>query len=124
MDLVRAYQTGLSWKALLGQRSLARLRGQLIQLTHREGRESWAKRQNCIWCEEDIPGGASHHVLEHCPAWTTERLRFRRARAGVSEEGLLRQLLAARAGEDGYLEGAEWAKDLDASAARFWARAR
>ena len=123
-DLASAYKTGLSWKAILGQRSLARLRAHLISLTHKEGRESGAKWHICIWCDEDILGGDAFQALERCQAWTTARSRFHRARAGASPERLLRQLLATSPGGAGYEAGAEWARDIDASAARFWAGGR
>ena len=123
-DLASAYKTGLSWKAILGQRSLARLRAHLISLTHKEGRESGARWHSCIWCDEDILGGDALHALEHCQVWTAARSRFHRDKASKSPEGLQRQLLAARPEEAGHEAGAECARDIDASAERFWAGGR
>ena len=62
----------MAWSVLNSQRSLCRLRGGLITLSHLEVRRSAAQRTRCIFCDEPTLS-PTLHVLCRCKRWAAER---------------------------------------------------
>ena len=67
-----ALRSNFSWRVLVSQRAVARLRCGLVLLGHRSGKPSCAKSQSCLFC-----GCTTDHLWAHvfgeCPAWAAHR---------------------------------------------------
>ena len=117
-----ALGSGLGWKLLVAQRSLARLRGGFRSLGHVQGRQSWARRQSCVLCGA-VQSSLTFHILSACPATESARAAFWRAR-GVQQAALAREcaasLLGCGRGQAGYAEAVRLAAEVKRGVDRFW----
>ena len=121
-DLRRGMRSSLPWCSLLHQRSVSRLRANLILFSHWGGRRSNARRQRCIFC--DVPTlSPTFHVLCRCSKWDGFRTSFWQAVNATRPEQMQQQvvfILREAPGSHAYLALLSWANGLDRAAATFW----
>ena len=121
-DLSTALSLRLPSPALFGQRSLSRLRCQLLVLSHSAGVRSRARRQICVCCQGQILS-PTLHILGSCGSTGVARAAFwaaRGSRPPPSREGAVREILSVRPGEAGFEEAAALARDIDLAVSKFW----
>ena len=113
---------GISWKELLWQRSLIRLRCGLVPLGHKNGRHSSARVQSCVCC-----GGATAntwvHVFGACPKWDVHRASAA-AQLGLHAEvrtwDIMYAVLACRPNEAAFQQCVYWTSCVVEHAECFW----
>ena len=72
LSLKFALRSNFSWRVLVSQRAVAKLRCGPILLGHRSGKPSCANSQSCVfcWCSIDHLWA---HVFGECPVWAGHR---------------------------------------------------
>ena len=113
----------LSWDVLLASRSHCRLRAGLITLRTVNGRRSTARFQNCIYCSISCRN-STVHVLGKCEVWSSWRAKFTDAVGSAhvvnTADSLTLVLLRSQPGQRHYPAAAQWSRDVDAAAKKFW----
>ena len=122
-DLQDALALNLPWHPLMLQRSLCRLRADLISFGHLEGMRTRAKRQRCIFCDMSCLS-LTYHVLCRCSMWEEIRAMFWSSCGRVRPESLHSQvliMLRTTPLQPGYGAVLALAGSLDRDARQFWA---
>ena len=112
----------LPWHSLQLQRSVSRLKANLIRLRHLHGRRSAARRQHCIFCEEATLSVA-FHVLCRCPkSAELQRMfwEFCEEPQPESQHGQVLKLFQSGPGMPHYEVLLAWAGSVDKGARDFW----
>ena len=121
-DLVAAPALGMPWHSLILQRSLCRLRANLLCFSHLDGRRSQARRQRCILCSEPVLS-PTFHVLCRCTHQADLRDLFWSISGTARPESITGQvgiMLACAPGDPGYEALLALAGCLDRDARHFW----
>ena len=122
-DLALARNSGVPWHSLMLQRSLSRLRANLICFGHLQHRRSRASRQRCILCNEPSLS-LTLHVLCRCEK-TAYLRRMCWATSGVdipeSRMEQARKLLHTHPEHPGYGALLAMAGTLDRDSKMYWA---
>ena len=110
-----------SWRIMLGQRSLCRLRAGLICFGHSHGARSNARQQACIFCGT-LSLSLHFHVLCRCGKWQDARERvwsdIGRAIPERQEAQVLNLFQLGRH-DAGYAMLVDWARLLDADSTKY-----
>jgi hypothetical protein len=111
-------QLPLVWEALLGHRSLCRMRAALIELGHIRGKHSRARARQCIFCDK-FYSSLTLHVLGECDCWTALRSQLP---GSWSQEpkALSRAVLTVLPGAAGFAGAATLALAVDSASAKYW----
>ena len=121
-DLGRGMALGLPWHSLVLQRSLSRMRADLICFGNLQGRKSNAKRQRCIYCDTPCIS-LTFHVMCRCEKWAELRNLFWNTSGGQVPESLaqqVRSIFCIGPGQSGYAIVLAWAGSLDRDAKLYW----
>ena len=121
-DLVDAQAQGWPWHSLLLQRSLCRLRANLLSLTHLEGRVSRARRQRCILCSQSVLS-PTFHVLCSCEHLAEVRSLFWSSAGVARPESVALEaeaMLSCGPSSPAYGAMLAFAGCLDKNARHFW----
>ena len=111
----------LDWAALVGQRSLSRLRANLLNLGHRNGHRTRAAEQTCIACPA-LADNLGVHCLVSCPffqQWRTPLVDFFGGMQWTRQE-LTVVLLGLRPGHPAYIQVVQLAAQIEKTEKKFW----
>ena len=118
----RLQSAALSVETQGSLRSWCRLRCGLLTLSHLAGRESAARHQTCIFCNE-CTRNAAVHCLSLCSRWADRRCfveALLRCNASDGAQNFALHCMRSDISEAALESLVVWAADLDREASAFW----
>ena len=121
MGVTTAWSLNLPWPVLRGQRSYSRLRSGLLVLSHLNRKESRARYQHCLLCDQRTLSPYMH-VLTSCSATAAQRFVFwheiGECPATKREQEII--ILSRSPGDHGFNAAVHLADELDESSRQFF----
>lgn len=110
-----------SWDTHFGMRAWSRSRVGAIILTHKAGRQSQARLQHCVFCDQLVEQSYLH-VWIYCAVWTMHRtavLQLLPACPAVACERMV-TIIGLMPGDAGFEESVAFSSAVDTQASVFW----